>query len=174
MYWSGESSWIDAERAVAIGAECVFGSRIEGGGIHTAADGRSRDNFTGVGIHDSHHFVVAAGEEAAVFGIHGHAGRFFAGRERPAMLHFHCCESISDDFAFVFDVDVDMALPSATANSGFPPSATLPATLPLPHRWRWHPSRPFMVNTRLERGIVDDGVGDSGRLEHPRRFSSAS
>lgn len=61
----------DSDVPFAVGSKGEIGARIEGVCVHALANGRSRDNFAGVGVDDRHDFVVAAGEEPPVFCVHG-------------------------------------------------------------------------------------------------------
>ena len=99
-----------AERgALAIRGERETCAGIKAASIDAFAD-RGRGNyFAGIGIDDRHHFVVTAGEEAAMRGVNREARWFLAWREGPARGDGELLRIDLPDFAFVFDVDVDVA-----------------------------------------------------------------
>lgn len=109
----------DGEIAVAAGGKRVAGRRIEGGGVGTLANFRSRDDFAGVRVDDGHDFFVADGEETTSLEIHGKAGGRFARSERPAMGFRDFLRVELDEFGFVFDVHEDTALAIGNGEFGF-------------------------------------------------------
>ena len=75
----------DGERAAfAIRGKDEAGGGIESVCVDAIADCRRGDHFTGVGVDDSDHFIVAASEEAVICDVNREAGRFLAWGERPA------------------------------------------------------------------------------------------
>src|SRR5437764_1267825 len=107
----GQPAWLGAKDLVAAaGRESVTGRGIESGCIRTFADGGRGNDFTGVGIHDGHHFFVADGKEAATGDVHGEAGRRFARRERPVVEFLEALRVEMIEVGGVFVVYIDRAL----------------------------------------------------------------
>ena len=73
----------------------------------------------------------AAGEDAPRLGVHGHAGRAFAGRQRPGMFDRQRLRIDLHHLALVFHIDEHVPASVGCANSGLPSSAIVPATLPV-------------------------------------------
>ena len=59
--------------------------RVEDACIDALTNRRCRDHFTGVGIHDHHHHVLADGKKTPVLPVHRESAWRIAGAERPAM-----------------------------------------------------------------------------------------
>lgn len=62
------------EDAFAARGEGIVCCGIETVGIDTLPNGGSSNDFAGVGVNDSHHLVLAAGEEPVILGVEGKAG----------------------------------------------------------------------------------------------------
>lgn len=70
----------DRQMAVTTGSESVVRGRVEGGRIGAIADFGSGHDSTSVGVSNGHDFFIADREQAAVFEVHGKAGRRLARR----------------------------------------------------------------------------------------------
>src|SRR4051812_38387866 len=103
---------------LAAGGKGQSGFLIEGGGVDAFADWRSRKNLAAVGIHYSHHLVVASNKQTAILAIHGEPAGTLAGRERPFRFHFKLVGIDLNEFARVFIVDEDLALGVADRKFG--------------------------------------------------------
>ena len=78
-------------------------------GVHAQSNGRRGDHFAGISVNDSHDFIVAAGQQAAVRGVDGHARGAFARSQRPGSRDYQRFGIDLLNLAFVFEVDVDVA-----------------------------------------------------------------
>lgn len=74
-------------------------------GVRPVANGNSRNHMAIAGIDDSHHRVVADGEQAMMHSINAEATWRFARRQRPGGGHLQRVGIDAGQLTFVFDVD---------------------------------------------------------------------
>jgi len=97
----------DVRHAFAARREDKLRRIVKSRAINACADGCGTDDFAALSIEHGHHLVVASGEESMMRGVERNPTWLFARRERP-MRHDLMLGGIDrNDFALVFDVDVD-------------------------------------------------------------------
>ena len=110
----------DDQDSFAARRKCQISFRIKGCRVHSFTNRHRGDELAAVGIHDSHHFVVARGKQSPIFAIESQSTRLRAGSQGPARLHCQLVGIKREQLAFVFQIDKNFTLAVADGELRLP------------------------------------------------------
>src|SRR5882724_5211037 len=97
--------------------------------VHAFADGWRGNHLAAIGIHHSHHLVVAASKQPAMLLVHGQPARFLARGQRPAFYHDSLFSVDAGYFTLVFNVYKNPAFTVSHAKFRFAVEWNIPDNL---------------------------------------------
>src|SRR5882724_11627113 len=97
--------------------------------VHAFADGWRGNHLAAIGIHHSHHLVVAAGKQPPMLLVHGQPARFLARGQLPAFYHDSLFSVDAGYFTLVFNVYKNSAFTISHAKFRFAVEWNIPDNL---------------------------------------------